>query len=83
MACSQTLLGLTSSSSSALGTQGSEMVDAPSTSNNLFSSFGSSVLGGASKETSFGLSSFFLDRGIMKMYLSLPCGGKRFQLYEV
>ena len=76
----QTLLDLTSSSSSSLGTERSAMVDVPtssSTSNNLFSLFGSSMLGvsylgGESKETSSGLSNFFLDCGILKMSLSHP-----------
>ena len=78
MACSQTLLDLTSSSSSSLGTERSAMVDVPtssSTSNNLFSSYGSSIfegssLGGESKETSLGLSNSFLYGCILKMYLS-------------
>ena len=66
MACSQTLFGLTTFSSSPLGTERSAMVDvatSSSTSNNLFSSCGSSMLvvsslGGESKETSLGLSDF-------------------------
>ena len=87
MACSQTLLDLTYSSSTSLGTERSAMVDVQtlsSTSNNLFSSFVSSMLGVSSlgdesKETSLALSSFFWDGGILKMYLSLPWGGKRSQ----
>ena len=33
---------------------------------------GVSLLGGESKETSLGLSNFFLDGDILKMYLSNP-----------
>ena len=81
------IAGFDFSSSTSLGTERSAMVDVPkssSTSNNLFSSFRSSVLGvsslgGESKETAWGFSSFFLDGGILKMYLSLPWGGKRSQ----
>ena len=78
MACSQMLLDLTSFSSSSLATERPAMVDVPtssSTSNNIFSSFGSSMLGvsslgGESGETSLGLSNSFLDGVILKMYLS-------------
>ena len=68
------MLDLTFSSKTSLGTGRSAMVDVPtssSTSNNLFSSFQSSVLGdsplgGESKENSLGLSSFFVDGVILK-----------------
>ena len=67
MACSQALLNVTSSSSS-LGTERSRMVRVPTsstTSNNLFSSFGNSMLG-----VFFPQELNFLHGGILKMYLS-------------
>ena len=81
----QTLLELTSSSSSSLGNERFGMADVPtssSSSNNLFSSFGClivavSALMHGSKETCLGLSTFFLDGVILKICLSSPWEGER------
>ena len=68
MACSQTLFDLISSSSSSLGIERSGMVYVPtssSTSDSLFSSFGSSMLGVSSLRGELGLSNFFLDEQVL------------------
>ena len=44
---------------------------------------GVSTLVDGSKETSFGLSDFFLDGVILRMYLSSPWEGERWHEYEI